>query len=67
MVLPKNAITWFAYLDDEDLFELPFNFNFNTATTDEVSKKNLIASITPGILPTGFFGGKALPTSYEFY
>jgi hypothetical protein len=67
MVLPKNAITWFAYLDDEDLFELPFNFNFNTATTDEVSKKNLIASITPRILQAGFFGEKAHPTSYEFY
>jgi hypothetical protein len=65
--LTKNAIILFAYLDDEDLFELPFNFNFNTATTDEVSKKNLIASITPRILPAGFFGEKAHPTSYEFY
>jgi hypothetical protein len=65
--LTKNAIIWFAYLDDENLFELPINFNFNTAKTDEASWKNLIASITPGILPAGFFGGKVHPRSYEFY
>jgi hypothetical protein len=65
--LTKKATIWFAYLDDENLFEVPFNFNFNTATTDEASKKTLIASITPRILPAGFFGGKVHPTSYELY
>jgi hypothetical protein len=65
--LTKNAIIWFAYLNDENLFELPVNFNFNTPTTGEASRKNLIASITPGILPAGFFGGKAHLTSYEIY
>ena len=57
---------WFAYKDDDSIFELPVSFRFDTASSDDREKILFEAMIKPCILPANFFG-KNQSATYEFY
>jgi hypothetical protein len=56
--LLKEIVTWFPYDDDEDeYFELPCEFRFDTLCTDATSSAIFDCMIKPAILPVDFRHG----------
>jgi hypothetical protein len=48
---------WYAYYSDNNTFELPVKFSFESIDTDADSMTSFGEAITPGILPVDFFTG----------
>jgi hypothetical protein len=72
MVLPKKTIyprktIWYAYHDENNMFELPVKFSFESINTEGDSMESFGEAITPGILLVNFFTGRSQQPSYEFY
>jgi hypothetical protein len=60
-------IVWYAYHDENNAFELPIKFSFDSVNTKAESMESFGEAITPGILPVNFFTGRSHQPSYEFY
>ena len=60
------STTWFAYQDENVIYENPFKFQLDSWKTDEEATKIMKEIISPRILSVNFTAGKDVP-SYEFY
>ena len=62
----EESTIWFAYQDNDNIYENPFKFQFSTWKDDEYASKCMIEIISPRILPANFTSGRDAPT-FEFY
>ena len=62
----KSSTIWFAYHDDDAIYENPFKLQLNSWKNDEYATNSMKEIISPRILPANFTCGKDTP-SFEFY
>jgi hypothetical protein len=63
----REKTIWYSYYGENNTFELPVKFSFESIDTDADSMSCFGEAITPGILPVNFFIGRSHQPSYEFY
>ena len=63
---PETSTIWFAYQDENVIYENPFKLQLDSWKTDEEATKIMTEIISLRILPINFTAGKDVP-SYEFY
>jgi hypothetical protein len=63
----QEKIVWYAYHDENNAFELPVKFSFDSINTEAESMESFGEAITLGIFPVNFFTSRSHQPSYEFY
>ena len=62
----KSSTIWFAYHDDDAIYENPIKLQLNSWKNDEYATNSMKEIISPRILPANFTSGKYAPI-FEFY